>query len=102
MSDSIIALVPVTSDVDTVQETLSPKGVKVKFINSFEEALRLLSGGSTPVFFCDVENRRTWREPILRLLQSGSASRVVLLSTLAAEDGFAGAISRFSGSAVTA
>jgi len=99
MSDSIIAVVPLTSDVDTVQESLSPKGVEVKFINSFEEALRLLSGGSTPVFFCDVENRKLWRDPMLRLLQSGAASRVVLLSTLATEEGFADAVSTYSGSA---
>jgi hypothetical protein len=101
MSDSIIAVVPVTSDVDTVQESLSPKGVEVEFINSFEEALHLLSRGSTPVFFCDVDNRKSWRDPMLRLLQSGAASRVVLLSTLATEDGFADVVSTYSGSPVT-
>jgi CheY-like chemotaxis protein len=85
MSDSIIAVVPATSDVDSVQQCLSPEGVSVKFVNSLEEALRLLAAGSTPVFFCDTHDRTSWREPITRLLRSGTANRVVLLSTLAGE-----------------
>ena len=101
MSDSIIAVVPATSDIETVQESLSPNGVEVQFINSFEEALRLLSGGSTPVFFCDAANGKTWREPMLRLLQSGRASRVVLLSTLSDEHTFAESPSAYSSTAIT-
>jgi hypothetical protein len=92
MSDSIIAVVPATSNVETVQESLtldSPSGAEVQFINSLEEALRLLANGSTPVFFCDSENRKSWREPMLQLLQSGRVSRVVLLSTLSQEPAFA-------------
>jgi hypothetical protein len=101
MSDSIIAVVPATSDVGTVQETLSPNGANVQFINSLEEALRLLSDGSTPVFFCDAENKKLWREPILRLLQSGTASRVVLLSTLSEERCFVESQSTYSRTAIT-
>jgi hypothetical protein len=101
MSDSIIAVVPATSNVETVQESLAPSGAKVKFIKSLEEALRLLSDGSTPVFFCDTENSKPWREPILRLLQSGAASRVVLLSTLSEERSFIESPSIYSRSAIT-
>jgi hypothetical protein len=100
MSDSIIAVVPATSDVETVQESLLPRGVEVQFINSFQEALRLLADGSTPVFFCDEANRGSWRDPMLRMLQSGSASRVVLLSTLADDNSFGPISSSYSGSAM--
>jgi len=101
MSDSIIAVVPATSNVETVQESLSPNGVEVQFINSFEEALRLLSGGSTPVFFCDADNRKLWREPMLQLLHSGRASRIVLLSTLSDEHAFAGSPAAYSSTMIT-
>ncbi len=101
MSDTIIAVVPATSDLESVQESLSPTGVNVKFIQSFEEALRLLGEGSTPVFFCEEENRKSWREPALRLLQSGAASRVVLLSTLAQELSVAESCAAYSGTAIT-
>jgi DNA-binding NtrC family response regulator len=89
MPESIIAVVPATSDVETVQENLTLDGVETQFINSLEEALHLLSRGSTPVFFCDSDNQSAWRSPMLQMLRSGRASRVVLLSTLAQEHSFA-------------
>ena len=101
MSDTIIAIVPATSDLESVQASLSPTGVDVKFSHSFEEALRFLGDGSTPVFFCDQENRKSWREPMLRLLQSGAACRVVLLSTLAEELRFAESCAAHSSTAIT-
>jgi CheY-like chemotaxis protein len=85
MSDSIIALVPMDSTVDSVQSALSPDGEQVEFVQSMEEALRLLSAGQTPVFFCDSTDRPAWRDQIVRLLRSGKATRVVLLSTVADE-----------------
>jgi hypothetical protein len=85
MSDSIIAVVPGAADVDAVQRSLSPDGIDVQFIRSLEEGLRLIAAGSTPVYVCDPQKRASWREPILRLLRSGAASRVVLLSRMASE-----------------
>lgn len=85
MSDSIIAVVPTTSDADSVQASLSPAGLDVTFIHSLEEALRLLSSGSPQVFYCDERYRNSWREPILGMLQSKAVSQVVLLSHRARE-----------------
>ena len=84
MSDSIIAVVPGSTDVDvdTVQRSLSPEGVNVQFIRSLEEGLRLIAAGHTPVYVCDPQKRAAWHEPIMRLLRSGAASRVVLLSRM--------------------
>jgi hypothetical protein len=101
MSDSIIAVVPATSDVETVQGCLMPKDAEVQFVNSFQEALRLLAEGSTPVFFCDEANHGSWQEPMLRMLQSGRASRVVLLSNLADDRRFGETPSRYSSSTIT-
>jgi hypothetical protein len=101
MSDSIIAVVPATSDPETVQENLTLDGVDVEFINSLEEALRLLSNGSTPVFFCDSENLSVWRNPMVQMLRSGRASRVVLLSTLSQEHSFASSAAGASSTTIT-
>jgi hypothetical protein len=85
MSDTMIALVPADSTVDSVQRALSHDGVPVEFVQSMEEALRLLSAGDTPVFFCDSSDRPAWRDPMVKLLRSGKATRVVMLSTIADE-----------------
>ncbi|GEM_PF-4482970 len=85
MSDSIIVLVPADSTVDAVQHALSLDGTPVEFVQSMEEALRLLSAGETPVFFCDSTDCPAWRDPIVKLLRSGKATRVVMLSTIADE-----------------
>src|SRR5579863_8277321 len=85
MSDSMIALVPADSTVDSVQHALSLDGVAVEFVQCMEEALRLLSAGETPVFFCDSTDRPAWRDPMVKLLRSGKATRVVMLSTIADE-----------------
>ena len=84
MSDSIIAVVPDHSKLDSIQASLSTEGVHVQFIRSLEEALKLLVEGHTPVYVCDSE-RGNWRESIARLLRTRQASRVVLLSRMADE-----------------
>ncbi len=85
MSDSVIAVVPNASDFDPIQATLSTEGIHVQLIRSFEEALKLLSVGRTPVYVCDPRNGGTGQESMLRMLRTREVSRVVLLSRLADE-----------------
>jgi hypothetical protein len=85
MSDSVIAVMPNSSDFDPIQKTLSTEGIHVQLIRSFEEALRLLAVGRTPVYVCDPRNDRAGQDSILRMLRTREVSRVVLLSRLADE-----------------
>jgi hypothetical protein len=83
MSDSIIAVVPKTANLDSIQNSLSPQGLNVRFSRSFEDALGLIASGSARIFLCSSEDEKSWKEPILRMLACGLADRIVLLSQLA-------------------
>ena len=78
---SVIAVLPESSEVNLIRESLGRDGLELRAVRSPEDALKLLDeSADDSVILYDADRGQPWRDALPRFLTARPGSRVVLLA----------------------